>query len=377
MKIGLVCPYNITKGGGVLEIVYDLRTGLAKLGHEVKILTPQPREITPDDHEGVIFLGAGTEFRSPTHTTLQVSASVDTEAIDEVLQHEKFDVLHFHEPWVPVLSRQILSRSKAVNIATFHGVIPETIMSRTVIRVVTPYSQSILKYIHSLTAVSPAAAEYISSLTDKPINIIPNGIDLTRYTPGAVKRANGQPKTILYVGRLERRKGAKYLLQAFQLLSQQDLSVRLQIVGDGPDREKLELLAEDLKLPNVSFLGYVDNDTKMRLLREADLFCSPAVYGESFGLVLLEAMATDTVIVAGNNAGYESVMKGLGQLSIVNPHDAPEFARRLRLLLDEPVLRRAWQSWAADYVQQFAYPNIIKQYETLYKNVLRDQHHSH
>lgn len=369
MKIGLVCPYNIAKGGGVQEIVHAMYKELTQRGHEVKIITPQPRDGSADPAENIVFVGAATDFHSPTHTSLQVSASVDTETIAQMLEQEDFDILHFHEPWVPVLSRQVLSRSNSVNIATFHGVVPETLMSRTVVRVVTPYALSILKYLHELTAVSESAAEYVRSLTDAPITIIPNGIDLSRYSPQRGAKKTGQ-KTILYIGRLERRKGLKYLLQAYKLLQQDMDDVQLLVAGDGPDREKLELLADDLELRNINFLGYISDELKTELLQQADLFCSPAVYGESFGIVLLEAMASGLVTVAGNNSGYASLMEELGAVSIVNPHDAEEFARRLKLLLSETDLRKLWRAWALDYVKQFNWPQIIDQYEALYESAL-------
>jgi phosphatidyl-myo-inositol alpha-mannosyltransferase len=370
MKIGLVCPYNIHKGGGVFELIRELRTGLIERGHEVKIITPQPREADLVTDKDIIFLGGGAEFRSPTHTTLQFSASVSPELIDQVLEREQFDILHFHEPWVPVVSRQILSRSKAVNIATFHGVVPETLMSRTVVRVVTPYATSILKYLHELTAVSDAAAEYIKSLTNDPVTIIPNGIDLARFHRPAQLPAPQKIRSILYLGRLERRKGVKYLLQAYRLLTQTETDVELIIAGDGPDRERLEMLSEDLHLKNVHFLGYVDEAAKLKLLRKATIYCSPALYGESFGIVLLEAMASGAITVAGNNSGYTTLMKGVGQLSIVNPRDEDEFARRLHLLLHEQSVRKLWYDWSGEYVQQFTYPNIISRYEELYKAAL-------
>lgn len=366
MKIGLICPYNVTLGGGVLEIVRDLHKGLTARGHQVRILTPQPRDVGTIDTTDIIFLGNGTEFKSPLATTLQISASVDTDAIDAILEQEQFDVLHFHEPWVPVVSRQILSRSKAVNIATFHAAVPETLMNRTLKGVVRPYTLTILKYLHHYTAVSEPAAEYIRSLTDEPVQIIPNGIDLTRYRWTDHQPAADGSNTVLYIGRLERRKGAKFLIKAFKLLEMSDPSVRLIIAGNGPDREKLELLAEDLGIRNISFLGFVSEAQKMELLQQADLFVTPALYGESFGLVLLEAMASGTVAVAGNNVGYEALMEGIGQLSMVNPRDDAEFARRMSTMMHEDKLRKLWLTWAKQYVKQYAYPKIIDAYEQTY-----------
>ncbi len=371
MKIGLVCPYNINKQGGVLEVVLALKSGLEERGHKVKIITPQPRNKVPIIHpDDIIFFGSSTDFRSPSHTTAQVSSIAGIEHLDDILETEQFDILHFHEPWVPFLSRQILQRSTSVNIATFHAKIPETLMSRTVIKVVTPYLKSVMRYLHVYTAVSDSGAEYVAGLTDEPITIIPNGIDLKKYNQVKPKKEH-KTKTILYVGRLERRKGVKYLLQAYQLLAQDNPDIKLLIAGDGPDREKLELLTEDLHLPNVTFLGYVTEELKLELLAEADLFCSPAIFGESFGIVLLEAMATGAVCVAGNNSGYSDVMQELGGLSIVNPLDAQEFARRLDLLLNRDDLRALWQSWAVEYVKQFSYPHIVDRYEELYIEALK------
>ena len=377
MKIGLVCPYNVHKQGGVLEVVLALREGLVKRGHRVKIITPKPRGSESFEHpEDVIFMGTSTDFGALSHTTAQVSSPHDNEKIDDILETEQFDILHFHEPWVPLLSRQLLTRSTSVNIATFHAKVPETLMSRTVIKGVTPYLKSVMKYLHELTAVSDSGAEYAAGLTDQPITIIPNGIDLNRYklSKRSVKRKQAE-KTILFVGRLEQRKGVKYLLRAYHELSKSNPDTKLIIAGDGPDRERLELLAEDLKLHNVSFLGYISDELKLQLMHEADLFCSPAVYGESFGIVLLEAMATGTVSVAGNNSGYADLMQDVGALSIVNPHDTQEFARRLDLMLNQPDVRKLWEGWAKYHVKQFSYSRIVDQYEELYKEALKQHAH--
>jgi len=368
MKIGLVLPYNITKGGGVKEHVLAQHDELIRRGHEVVIITPQPREPYTAEGRKVAFLGTATEVRTVLHTTPTISASMLTDEIDTLLEHEQFDVLHFHEPWVPVLSRQILSRSNTVNVATFHAKLPETAVSRTMAKAITPYTKPLLRHIDAFTAVSEAAAEYLLSLADVSVEIIPNGIDLKHFRkPASIVRPADQPKTILYVGRLEHRKGVKYLLQAFAQLQAREPEVHLLIAGDGPDREKLEQLSRELELRHVEFLGFIDEATKKRLLHTADLFCSPAIFGESFGIVLLEAMASGLVTVAGDNPGYESVMQGLGQLSLINPKDSSLFAHRLQLLLMDDDLRALWKKWAQGYVRQFDYAKVVNRYEAVYE----------
>lgn len=370
MKIGLVCPYNIYKGGGVRECVLAIQHELIARGHNAKIIAPLPREASGKPPDGVIFIGGATDFKSPFGTTAQVSVTINNDAVDEVLRHEKFDILHFHEPWVPIVSRQILSRSTSKNIATFHAKLPETVMSRTIERVITPYTKSIIKYLDVLTAVSDSAAAYAGTLTNKPVKIIPNGIDLKEYTQEPAPKSSNKRKHILYIGRLEKRKGVKYLLYAFAQLLEKRPDAKLTLAGDGADREKLEALVQTHGIKNVRFLGFVTQKQKLKLLRTCDLMVSPALYGESFGIVLLEAMASKLPVIAGDNPGYRDVMKETGRLSIINPKQADEFARRMQLFLEDDGVRDLWLGWATKYVEQFSYPNVVDQYEALYKEVL-------
>jgi phosphatidyl-myo-inositol alpha-mannosyltransferase len=370
MKIGLVCPYNIYKGGGVQEGVLAIQRELIKRGHEAKIITPTPRKVDTDTNPNIIFIGAARDIRSPFATTAQVSVSVNTDDIEHALSKEKFDVLHFHEPWVPIMSRQILARSTSINVATFHAHLPDTMVSKTVEAVITPYTKPLLKHLHGLTAVSDAAAEYVKTLTDQNIEIIPNGINLKKYQ---VARNPNSEKMILYIGRLEKRKGVKYLLKAFEQLAEDDSNVRLVIAGDGPDKQKLQELVHENHIDRVDFLGYISEEDKLSLLSEADVLCSPALYGESFGIVLLEAMAAGVPVVAGDNPGYRTVMKERGKLSLLNPKDTDEFTRRLSIFLSDSDIKRLWCEWASNYVEQFDYPNVIDMYEAFYLKLLANK----
>lgn len=372
MKIGLVCPYNVARGGGVQELVFAYQAELRRRGHDAIVITPEPREMTEEcaARTHILYLGSGTDFNAPIHTTGQVSAGLNDE-IDRVLEAYKFDVLHFHEPGVPMLSRQMLARSNTVNVATFHAAFPETIVGRTFARVAAPYIKPLLKYIHEYVAVSEAAAEYITQLTEEPVAIIPNAIDLKHFTTPRKRDDSSDHKTIFYVGRLESRKGVNYLLKAFKVLHDKRPNVSLVIAGAGPDRDKLESLARNLNLQDVTFLGYISDKEKLDYLHSSDLFCAPSPYGESFGLVLLEAMATGLVTVAGNNPGYRSVLTGVGSISLVNPREAADFAHRLDLMLLENDLRKLWRDWAKDSIKQYSTEVIVNQYEELYVEAIR------
>jgi phosphatidylinositol alpha-mannosyltransferase len=360
--------------GGVQAVIHALSDGLRELGHETRIIAPQPKEVTYDD-QNMILLGQSTTFNTPFATMGDLAVSIDAGTIDDMFAREQFDVVHFHEPWVPILARQLLMRSPAVNVATFHAKLPDGPLSKSLEKVSTPFTKAIFKQLTTISAVSTAAADFVQTQTDMPIEIIPNGIDLASYDQRKItpikKYAEGKIRTILYVGRLEKRKGVAYLLPAYQELLKTHKNVRLVIVGDGDKRKILEQYVEKHSLPRVEFLGFVSEEDKLRLLRSADLFVSPALFGESFGIVLLEAMAMGLPLVAGSNPGYTSVMQDRGSISLVDPRDTAEFARRMALLLLDDEVRDLWQSWALSEVKQYDYPNVVKMYESMYKKALK------
>jgi len=372
MRIGITCPHNIFAGGGVGEVVRALQKGLEKKGHYVRILTPKPRDFNGDIPKEIITLGMSVKTKAFAGTAWQWSVSVDNNEVDAILEREQFDVLHFHEPWIPFWSQQLVQRSRAVNIATLHAASFDNMGSKYVKNVVTPYTKPMIKYFDEFTAVSEAATSYFRTLSDRPVQIIPNGIDLRRYSkrPSSSVR-HPKMKTIFYVGRLEDRKGVKFLLRAFNELTTKHKDVQLLIAGSGPDENKLREYVTELAIPRVTFLGYINDEEKIHQMHRADVFCSPARYGESFGIVLLEAMAAGTPTVAGDNSGYISTMKDLGAISLVNPQDTIDFARRLELLIFNEELRKAWQKWAKNYVKQFDYKHVVDMYEDCYKKALK------
>lgn len=377
MKIGLVSPYNMFRPGGVQVCIEALADELRKRKHVVKIIAPQSKQAY-SDNPNLLLVGQSTSL-SVFSTTADVGISLDNNSIDAMFESEKFDVLHFHEPWIPILAMQLLGRSNCANVATFHAKLPDSPFSKSIEKITTPYTKSVFKNLHAISAVSEPAADFVGSLTNNKIKIIPNGIDLKFYSSAKAKKIikyNDGLKNILFIGRLEKRKGAQYLIRAYKYLQAEYPNTRLLIAGDGTKRRSLEQYVKRHDLRNVDFLGFVSEKEKRDLLKTADLFVSPALYGESFGIVLLEAMAMGTPLIAGNNPGYSSVMKDRGRISLVDPTNLLSLTHKIELMLNDKDLRQLWKKWAKQYVSIFDYPKIVDQYEQLYKqasNALKNE----
>lgn len=377
MKIGLVCPYDmIGHAGGVQQIVMHLADGLRKKGHQVKIITPRPLGLQGDPPDDYIFLGSSAKVKAVLATAGDIGVETDSREIEAVLEQEKFDVINFHEPWIPVLARQIAMRSEAAHVGTFHANLSDSVTGKSLANMLTPFGRGILQKMDVLTAVSAAAAGILTSKAPdyhlvKNIRYIPNGIDISRYSRAA-KKGEEPPnlKTIFFVGRLEGRKGLKYLLRAYNDLCTRRDDVQLLVAGKGPDEKRLKDYADDQKLQRIKFLGYINDEEKIQLLHQADIFCAPAHRGESFGIVLLEAMAAGCPVVAGDNSGYSSVMKDTGAISLVNPLDTVDFSRRLEILLYNEDIRALWRDWAKEFIKQYDWPIIVDHYEKVYEDAV-------
>lgn len=370
MKIGLVCPYDFFRQGGVQKLVEQLDSELTQRGHDVRIITPKPRAYKGKTPERTIFIGQSTKWNTPINTTLEVAMSLDMTEMEEILEREHFDLLHVHEPEVPILGAQIAARAHSPIVATFHATHPENAAGKSIEFFRVPYARSIYKNLAAMTAVSESAARFVRDWSKQEVVIVPNYVDIEYYS-NPPKNVERDTNNILYVGRLEKRKGVKYLLLAFKELVERNPNITLTIAGDGGEREKLEAWVDDNIVPNVTFLGNVDEQTKLKLLHEAWLFCSPAIYGESFGIVLLEAMASGVPTIAGDNPGYACVMKDRGLLSLVNVKETEEFARRLELLMHDDAMRKLWLSWAKEEIKQYDLKKVVDQYEAVYKKAIK------
>ena len=336
MKIGLVSPYDYAYPGGVMAHIFHLSQHLIKAGHEIKIIAPLSSPPAILD-KGFIRLGRSVPV--PTGgSTARISLSVWLEPrIKRLLREESFDVIHLHEPLAPVIPLLILHLSQAVNVGTFHAFHGS---SR-----VYWLSKHMLRRSHDRLdgriAVSSPALGFVSKHFPGDYRVIPNGIEFKRFSKPARPLRDFQDGklNILFVGRLEKRKGLRYLLGAYGKLKWKHPNTRLIVVGPGnPEPEAYRFIAER-NIEDVVLVGGVSYEDLPRYYQAADIYCSPATGKESFGIVLLEAMAAGKPIVATNIEGYASVMSHREEGLLVPPKNEEALEEALDTLLTDSALR--------------------------------------
>ncbi len=367
MKIGLVTPYIFPLPGGVNAHVGYLYENLVRRGHDVRIIssTHGPQRSSEGD---VIRLGYG--WSVPTNGsigTLTVSHRYGS-LVGQMLERERFDIIHFHEPFVPFLSLQILRHSRAVNVATFHaysGFSPSYEFGQ---RMMKPFARRL----HGRIAVSAAARHFIGRYFPGEYKVIPNGVDLAQFqgVPPFARWRDGIPN-ILFVGRFESRKGLMYLLRAYYQLRLEGLGCRLLVVGNGPQLGEVRRYISSRRLGGVELLGRLSEHDKARAFATADISVSPATGQESFGIVLLEAMASGVPIVCSDIHGYKGVVRRNEQALLVPPRDVESMAAALATLLRDPLMRQRMAEAGRERAEQFSWEAVTAKVEEYYGFVVR------
>jgi phosphatidylinositol alpha-mannosyltransferase len=339
--------------GGVNQHIIHLAEAFRALGHTAKIIAPTSKDVEeleqPDPN--VYLVGTVVPIKangSVARITLSLNLSGE---IKRIMHEEQFDIVHVHEPLMPALPLTVLMHSKAVNVGTFHAFA----QSHIGYYYMRPFLRYFISKLDGRIAVSRPANEFISQYFKGNYEIIPNGIDLTRFE----KESQPLPQfmdgklNILFVGRFsERRKGFKFLLRAFITVKSQFPNARLIIVGKG-ETKAYEALLRRNDVRDVVFTGFVPDDELPRYYRSAHIFCAPSIGGESFGIVLLEAMASGVPVIASDIPGYASVLQHGKQGTLVEPRNREALAISLvRMLADADLRRRmgeAGKERAAEY----------------------------
>ncbi|MDE3111935.1 MAG: glycosyltransferase family 4 protein [Chloroflexota bacterium] len=365
MKIGIVSPYAYPRPGGANSYIREQYEQLRDLGHEVRIITAP----WGDDPPARDVIQIGQAIAVPYNGSIgRVTLSLRLEwLVSRMLKREHFDVIHHHEPLVPFLSMQILDRAKCPNVATFHafgGFSLSYWLGR-------PFGEHYMDKLDARIAVSTAAKHHVSRYFPGEYRIIPNGVDVDQF-------ANARPfpeyrdgkVNILFVGRLEPRKGAMHLLRAYALLKPRYPNTRLIVCNWGPQLGNLRRFVRSQGLGDVLFAGRVSDIDKARFYKTADIFCAPSTGQESFGIVLLEAMAAGRAVVASDIHGYKRVVQRNVSGLLVEPKEPEELAQAIARLIDDPALRDRLGAAGAERAKEFDWEHVARQLVEVYEEVL-------
>jgi phosphatidylinositol alpha-mannosyltransferase len=363
VRVGIVSPYSYTYPGGVGRHAEAVTQELLAQGHDVRLLAPYD----PDDrlaratHRGAIpeslplpdyLVPLGRTVGLPANGAVS-NLAIFPEAVSKLrseLRHGAYDVLHVHEPNVPVVSWVATEAARVPIVGTFHTYSRSRLVNGVAANVVG--ARRLYRKLHVRVAVSEAARWTAERFYGGEYRIIPNGVDLSAARPA--DRSGRDRLELLFLGRAEARKGLPVLLRAFEALRGAGVEARLTVAG--ATAAEVEPLLLDVE--GVEVAGRVDDAEKWRLLGAADLLIAPSLGGESFGMVLTEAFASGTPVVASDIAGYRDVVRDGIDGELVGAADPAALGEALRELAIDPERRARMSVAARERAQRFSWPTV-------------------
>ena len=364
MRIGLVCPYTWEVPGGVREHVSGLAEALMDLGHEVSV-------IAPADDDAILpsyVVPAGRAVPVPYNGSVARLAFgfLSASRVRRWLKDGDFDVLHVHEPAAPSLSLLACWVADGPIVATMHAAMPRS----RALHAAQPILASALEKISGRIAVAEPARNTLVAHLGGDAVLIPNGVNVSRYEKAEpLPGFPGSGGTLGFLGRLdEPRKGLDILLAAFCLLAAERPELRLLIAGRGDADEVLEQVPAPLR-DRVVLLGQVSDADRIRMLHSVDVFCAPNTGGESFGYVLVEAMASGAPIVASDLEAFRQVLRDGEAGELFPTGDPAALAAAAGRLLDDPARRATLSAAAALAVREFDWSVVARDVLRVYQAV--------
>lgn len=376
MRIAIVSPYSWSYPGGVTRHIEALAERFIEDGHHVKVLAPfDPLDrVSTVLHRGaapqpvsapayLVSLGRTVGFKANGAVSNVSITPHGVATMHRELRNGGYDVVHIHEPIAPVLSWIGVDNTRLPLVGTFH-VYSQSKLSNGIANALG--ARRVLNRLHVRIAVSEAAAWTARRFFGGHYEIIPNGVHVDPERAAlAAQRPMGDRLRIVFVGQSVERKGLPLLLRAFEAL-REHIPTELTVIG--PTSEELAPMMLDPR--DVRILGKVDDETKRRELERADVLCAPSLGGESFGMVLTEAFAAGTPVVASDIAGYRDVVRDGVDGVLVPPADPRALAEALRDLWEEPECRAQMACAAARGVERFAWPHVAEQVMQAYKEAI-------
>ena len=364
MRVGLVCPYSWDIPGGVQAHVRDLAEALIDLGHEVSLLTPADEDTPLPPY--AVSAGRALPVRYNGSVARLQFGPVSAARARRWLREGRFDVLHLHEPSTLSLSLTVLMLARGPIVATWHSSMTR---SRTLSALSGPL-QPFLEKISGRIAVSAAARRLqVEHLGGDAVEI-PNGVAVAHYATAEPLPGYPRPGTVGFLGRYdEPRKGMPVLLDGLARLAPDRPELRLLIAGRG-DADGLLSELPPVLAGRVELMGQVSEADKARMLRSIDVYCAPNLGGESFGIILLEAMAAGAPIVASDLDPFRRVLDDGRAGTLFRTGDPAALAKALAGLLDDPARRQRLVEIGAEVVAGYDWPVVAKQIVAVYETVV-------
>lgn len=358
MRVAIVCPYAWDRPGGVQSHIKSLAAALRLRDHEVIVLAPfDARASEPD------VVSVGRTVRIPANGSVAPLSfgPGPKRRVEAALKEFRPDVVHAHEPLIPSTSMLAAVAADVPVVGTFHAAADSSLGYK----LAAPILEKVLSRIAIRTAVSDAARALVQRYFPGDYALTPNGADTSRFA-GAPAGDLGPGETILFFGRLERRKGLEVLIQAMARLRSE--KARLVVAGSGPEERSCRNLARNLGV-DATFLGRIAEAEVPALYKAADIYCAPGLGGESFGIVLVEAMASGVPVVCSDLDGFRAVAGGAALF--VPPGDAGLLADALKEVLADEGLRRQMVKDGSRLASAFDWNRLIGGVEAIYERAAR------
>lgn len=363
MRIGMVCPYSFDVPGGVQSHVLQLAQVMQELGHDVSVLAPSsPGALLPDY---VVSGGRAVPIPYNGSVARLRFGPATHRMVKRWLAEGDFDVLHLHEPNAPSLSMLALNIAEGPIVATFHTSTTKSLTLSVFEPILRPMHEKIVGRI----AVSDLARRWQMEALGSDAVVIPNGVEVASFASAPLLDGYPRPgKSVLFLGRFdEPRKGMAVLLRALPTLVERFPDIEVLVVGRGDEddlREDAGELASHLR-----FLGQVDDADKASAMRSADVYCAPHTGGESFGIVLVEAMAAGTAVVASDLDAFRQVLDDGAAGCLVPVDDSAALADGLIEMLDNDAVREHYIAAATQAVRRYDWSVVARQIMRVYETV--------
>lgn len=371
MKIVEVCPYDMQRPGGVQAHIRDLAAWLETQGHEVMIIAPPAAN--NGGNPGVRVLGSAREINfQGTRFEICRANGREMDVLADELRDWGADVLHLHTPWTPMLPWQVWRKTGLPALATFHATLPEDRKSSLANRLLYRVAGFFMARMGAVIVPSVSPLRQLEKIrAAQVLQVLPPSVDLSPWRDAAqgIEKSGDAAVNLLFLGRLEARKGVEVLLAAWGEIAEALPDATLTIAGNGALEPQVLAHIAAAGDGRLRYVPAPDPEAARALMAQADIFVAPSIYGESFGIVLIEAMAAQAVPVAAANSGYATVLTDQGADLLVPPKDVRALAAKIIALANDPVGREKLRQWGAAHAVRFDIASTGPQFEAVFRDI--------